>query len=300
MSTTGTSTKSKKNKNSNNDERGDKRPLFEQIDAIVIKASQQPPQFKKRITQKKDQSLKQSANKEPSTSTSTVQKPTNNTAAVQEMPEDNNNTNGITHDSSKRQKLSSGDKHHDAGYYSGSSYDDDPRKTTNAKSAELEVGTQNSNGLRSNDLTKQDEEDTDNEEELNNVGEINDTVESSSEDTMSEVMNENIKKTKKGEYQSLLSPNLISSLQWWVRNPLFQQIKIIDESHLDTNGPIIQEALDKIQIDKSSKYFNACVNEIRKIIKRAMCSRRGYVKHEISEKLKSKLHSYLFLIDSVI
>ena len=52
MSTTGTSTKSKKNKNSNNDERGDKRPLFEQIDAIVIDASQQPPQLKKRTTQK--------------------------------------------------------------------------------------------------------------------------------------------------------------------------------------------------------------------------------------------------------
>jgi hypothetical protein len=53
----------------------------------------------------------------------------------------------------------------------------------------------------------------------------------------------------------------------------------------------MQDALDKLQIDKSSKHFNAYVNDCRRIIKRAMCSRRGYVKHEIGLKFKSKLYT---------
>ncbi len=223
--------------------------------------------MKKRLIQKKDQSSKQRANKEPTTSTSTVQKLTNNTTVLQGIPEyntasSNNNTNSIINVPTQQQNKSPEHSNQDAGYYSGSSYDDDPRKTTNAQFTELGSVIKKHNVHRSNQEEKQNEEDTENEEDLNNVGEINDTVESSSVDTSTEDIK---KKAKKGEYQSLLSPNVKSSLQWWVRNPLFQQIKIIDESHLDTNGPIIQEALDKIKIDKSSKYFNACVNEIRRI-----------------------------------
>ena len=80
-----------------------------------------------------------------------------------------------------------------------------------------------------------------------------------------------------------MSPQLRSSLQWYVCNT-----KIIDESHLDASGQIIQDALDKLKIDKSSNHINAYVNDCCQIIKIAMCSCCGYVKHEIGVKLKSK------------
>ena len=41
-------------------------------------------------------------------------------------------------------------------------------------------------------------------------------------------------------------------------------------------------------IDKSWNNINAYINDCRQIIKRAMCSRWGYVEYEISVKLNSK------------
>lgn len=111
---------------------------------------------------------------------------------------------------------------------------------------------------------------------------IQDSVDSSSVDTT------NNDSRNKYEYEYTLSPVLVRNLQWHARNHLFQQIKIIDESHLDASGDLIEEALNKLKIDRSSKNIHAYINDCRQIIKRAMCSRRGYVKYEVGKKLKSK------------
>ena len=79
-----------------------------------------------------------------------------------------------------------------------------------------------------------------------------------------------------------------SLLQWYARHPLFKRVKVLDESHLDAKGSIMQEAFEKIQIDKNSKNLNAYIYEIRQIIKRSLSSRRGYVKRKIGQKLVCK------------
>jgi hypothetical protein len=170
----------------------------------------------------------------------------------------------------------------DPGYHSsGSSSSSGVGNQQPAQNSNNESDEENENEFDNNE----NKDVSENEEPENE--EINVTVQnSSSEDTNTDVK-DNTTKPKTG-YQSFLSPQLKSSLQWYARNQLFQQIKIIDESHLEASGQIMQDALDKLKIDKSSKHFNAYVNDCRRIIKRAMCSRRGYVKHEIGLKLKSK------------
>ncbi len=313
-----TSSKNKKNKNVHHDDRSStKRPLFEQFNEIVQANQLQQSQSKKRNIQKPDASSKQQASKEPATMVNSVNK-THKEKQQAKIPEYNSDSpNDDNSENKVKQYLNKilSDKNQE-GYYSGSSYEDDPRtlakstasvlKTTTQQKDELQqaksvlpenniVGcttakatNEKKDGCNKKDEEEEEEEDTETEIELNN-SEINDAVDSSSIDTSSKEKLDMKKKFKSGEYQTgILSDIFKSNLQWWVRNPLFQQIKIIDESHLEANGQIIQDALEKLQIDKSLKNINAYVNEIRRIIKRTMCSRRGYVKHEICEKFKSK------------
>ena len=73
-----------------------------------------------------------------------------------------------------------------------------------------------------------------------------------------------------------------SLLRWYVRNPLFKRVEILDESHLDAKGNIMQENLDKFKI------VNAYINEFPQIIKCSICSCLGYVNKRIGSKLICK------------
>ncbi len=108
----------------------------------------------------------------------------------------------------------------------------------------------------------------------------------SSDDTESGSTKRKGKKT--GHHQSIFTADLKNQLQWYIRNPLFQNIKIVDETHLYSNGNIIQDILEYLKIDKSSRNLNAYINECRQIIKRVMSSRRGYVKKRIGKKFKGE------------
>ena len=168
----------------------------------------------------------------------------------------------------------SGEPNYDSGSSYDEGYDEIPKQSHNSN---------HKSDKRANEINESGSEE-DSENEGSESREIKDAVDNSSVDTNTEVK-------RIYEYQSALSPQLMSSLQWYVRNTLFQRVKIIDETHLEASGQIIQDALDKLKIDKSSNNINAYINDCRRIIKRAMCSRRGYVKHEIGVKLKSKFGS---------
>ena len=82
----------------------------------------------------------------------------------------------------------------------------------------------------------------------------------------------------------------MASLRYYVRNTLFQKIKIVDENHLESNGKIIEDALKIVQINPSTTpNINAYITECRQIIKRNICSRRGYVKSQIGDQMKGKV-----------
>lgn len=117
---------------------------------------------------------------------------------------------------------------------------------------------------------------------------IKETVESNDSD--SDANQQALKKKKKNpKNDSSLSPQIISSIQWYVRNKLFQKIKILNENHLESNGKIMEEVLKIAQIDpRTTSNLNAYLIECRQIVKRALCSRRGYVKREIGQQLNGK------------
>ena len=164
-------------------------------------------------------------------------------------------------------------------YNSGSSFDDDD----DAKSK----GNQTNNSAN-------EEEDSDlSDDASDSKGVIKDTVDSSSGEDEAE---KETKMEKRVEYKKKLSDQSRTNLQWHVRNRLFQQVKIVDETLLEKDGEIIQEALEKIEVDKSSPDINAYVNDCRRIIKRALSSRRGYVKHEMGVKLKCEFCTALSIV----
>lgn len=129
------------------------------------------------------------------------------------------------------------------------------------------------------------DEDSDNE---NDNDDIVDNVESSDTDSLSDS-----KKKKKRKVtsitKSVFTPFLKNQLQFYIRNALFQKVKIVDESHLETGGTIIKEVFERLKLDKSSSNINAYVNETRQIIKRVISSRRGYIKKKIGAKFEGKL-----------
>jgi hypothetical protein len=305
MSTTN-STKNKKRHNEmdttkdRNYDKRSKQPLFEQFNDIVTNANQQYNQLnKKQGSSKKGSASVPGCDSESShTTTNNKQKPSKPPHQISEVPPEYNS--GSSYDetprttrplppnydkgSSKMKTLSRQTSNEEPGYHNGSisaaiSNDFHP----NSQSRSIKNGSES-------DLV------SDNEEYDDANREIKDSVESSSEDTNLEdnintKMEEknDAKKRKSYVYQWSLSPILRSNLQWYARNSLFQRVKIIDESHLESGGQIIQDALEKLKIDKSSKHINAYINDCRQIIKRAMCSRRGYVKNEIGLKFKGKL-----------
>lgn len=97
------------------------------------------------------------------------------------------------------------------------------------------------------------------------------------------------KKAKIKTTTSLFSAQTIQALRYYARNGLFQKIKILNETHLESNGKIIEEALKLASSDiKSTTNLNAYIIECHQILKRNVCSRRGYVKRQIGEQLKGK------------
>ena len=141
---------------------------------------------------------------------------------------------------------------------------------------------------------RNDSEDKNKEEATDSDGNIEEKVESDDTDS-----NTNIKKRKKKirKYVSQFTPQITSSIQWYVRNKLFQKIKIINENHLESNGKILEDVLKIAQVDpNTTTNLNAYLIETRQIIKKAMCSRRGYVKRQIGEQYKGKL-SYRIIFE---
>jgi hypothetical protein len=52
---------------------------------------------------------------------------------------------------------------------------------------------------------------------------------------------------------------------------------------------IIQKVLEKVGITKATKNINAYINECHQIIKQTICSRSGYVKHQIVLQMAGRL-----------
>ena len=149
-----------------------------------------------------------------------------------------------------------------------------------------ETDTSDQSSNHSDDFHSKSDKDNNNEEELDIDDEIEERVQSDDSDAESNKKdNKNTNKVRKNISQ--FTPQVISSIQWYVRNKLFQKIKIVNENHLESNGRIIEDVLKIAQIDpKNTINLNAYLIECRQIIKRAMCSRRGYVKRQIGEQLK--------------
>lgn len=244
-----------------------KTPLFEQFNAIVENEKQQHTQFSKKQSQMKRVSgaSVQPCDSESSQMTNKKQKPTQPSHNI--LGEQPN-------------------------YDSGSSYDDEGYD-------QIQNQSYNPNPKQSEETANEIDQ-SGSEEDSENEGEFKDAVDTSSVDTSFNQKNDTNQKNgtnkKTCVHNSVLSPQLTTSLQWYVRNTLFKKVKIIDETLLEASGYIIQEALDTIKIDKSSNHIHAYINDCRRIIKRAMCSRRGYVKHEISVKLKSKYCTKQFIL----
>ena len=121
--------------------------------------------------------------------------------------------------------------------------------------------------------------------------EIDESVESKGSEESNNTKKKKRKSSKNHHAVSLLTPQTIASLRYYVRNTLFQKIKIIDENHLESNVKIIEDALKVVQISATTTpNLNAYVTECRQIIKRNICSRRGYVKRQIGDQLKGMVN----------
>ena len=99
---------------------------------------------------------------------------------------------------------------------------------------------------------------------------------------------------------SLLSTRVKSSLLWFVRNELFQKIKIISERHLQSDGEIIKEALKKVEFQEDKHNFFAYVQECRKLIRQTMCAKRGYVKRKLGSILRGMMNHCFYDVKNAI
>jgi hypothetical protein len=85
----------------------------------------------------------------------------------------------------------------------------------------------------------------------------------------------------------------LSILHAYVRDDLFQNIKILSNHHLETKGEIMVHCLKKLNFSETrdgnlTRFVNACRAEIRKTI----CSRRGYVKQQIGILMTGELNYF--------
>lgn len=154
---------------------------------------------------------------------------------------------------------------------------DSPHDSSNDSSNKDEVSTKSSNDNNSVNEENDKDEDSDGEKEI-----AEDVESDDSQSSASNTKNECNKK------ETIVSAHVKSSLQWFIRNVIFQKVKIVNDSHLESNGVIMNEIFDKMKIDKNSPNFNAYVNEIRHVIRRSIATRRGYVKSEIGKTMKRK------------
>ena len=161
--------------------------------------------------------------------------------------------------------------------------------TNQNKHSESSSEEQSSDSNASNDEDAEGDVESENENKDIEEDVANSESENSDSESISTKQNKNSKSNGKN---SIVTPHMKSLLQWYVRNPLFKRVKVLDESHLDAKGTIMQEALDKLKIDRTSRNVNAYINEFRQIIKRSISSRRGYVKRKIGQKFICK-----FLMD---
>lgn len=101
----------------------------------------------------------------------------------------------------------------------------------------------------------------------------------------------NVLEEQKNEYG--MKEGHYNLLHAYIRGELFKRIKILSESHLDLNGYIMKQCLEKCGYDASihgTQFINECRMEVRK----TMNSRRGYVKRKITHLMEGKFFLYNF------
>jgi hypothetical protein len=89
--------------------------------------------------------------------------------------------------------------------------------------------------------------------------------------------------------QRILGEGHLCILHAYTRDVLFKKIKILSSSHLESSGVIMTEVCEKLRFSSQlngnkQAFMNACKSEIRK----AICSRRGYVKKQVGKTLTGK------------
>lgn len=180
---------------------------------------------------------------------------------------------------------------------SATNSDNDIKITKKAKNKATEDDHSGTSYSCNNDMISSDEsEASENKLDESEEEEIKEKVQSDDDsDTNSQLTKKKIAK-KKVLNNSIFTPPVKSSIQWYCRNVIFQKLKIVDEVHLDSNGSIMKEMLTKFKIDEKSIHINAYLNEFRKIIRRVICSRRAYIKMMISETMKRTYLFYLYIL----
>jgi hypothetical protein len=78
-------------------------------------------------------------------------------------------------------------------------------------------------------------------------------------------------------------------LHAYVRDDLFKRIKIVSDSHLEVDGKIMINCLEKCGYD-AKKHDGRFINDCRMEIKKTLNSRRGYVKRKITLLMKGKMN----------
>jgi hypothetical protein len=158
------------------------------------------------------------------------------------------------------------------------------KKAKNNKADDDQSGTSYSNN--DDKLSSDESEASDKESDESGDDEIKEKVQSDDESDSQQLKKKPSKKNISNN--SIFTPPVKSSIQWYCRNVIFQKLKIVDEVHLDSNGSIMKELVSKFKIEENSLHINAYLNEFRKIIRRVVCSRRAYVKMMIGETMKRK------------
>jgi hypothetical protein len=180
--------------------------------------------------------------------------------------------------------------------------DDDVEEQLN----DQDSGTSQSDNNEDNedDESEDDDDDDDDDDEDNNKTETkiykqeksnqrSETVDINNKNTNNEGSSDSDESSNSEEGKkyndSALNPSAKTALQFYVRTSLFSKIKIIGNEHLEFNGPIIREAIQKAGFDAKKDNLNAFVNSCRKLIKRTISSKRSYIKKEIGEMFIGKL-----------
>ena len=119
-------------------------------------------------------------------------------------------------------------------------------------------------------MTDDGDDSTDEEDDNNNEKEDSSEIDSDNEEISD-------KKKKHSFFQGKIK----SAIQWYVRNELFQKIKVVGDEHLELNGEIVCNGLELAKFNPETDNLASYVNATRRIIKRTISSRRSYVKKTI-------------------